>query len=161
MAVSSCLRIGILLLLAGLFSGACSERPLSAEEQLRGLLSKAEADLEARDLDAAMASVAPTYEDSAGRDYRALRTLLFGYLLRHKSIHILSKIDQIELVSDTQARLVVFAGLAGSAQEAETVLSGWRGELLRLRLQFEKSREGEWYLHSAQWRRATPQDFTK
>lgn len=159
MTLSCRFRIGLLLLFVGLLHGACSDGPLTAEEQLRGLLDEAEKQLEARDLSSVMAHVDPAYSDSAGRDFRALKALLFGYLLRHKTIHILSRIDQIELMSEAEAQIVVFAGLAGSPQEAETVLSGWRADLLRLQLLFVKDRQGEWLLHSAQWRRAAPEDF--
>ncbi len=159
MTLSRYFRIGILLLAPGLICGACSDTQLTAEEQLRNLLQEAEKQLEARDLNSAMVYVDPAYSDSAGRDYRALKALLFGYLLRHKSIHILSKIDHIELVSDGEAVLVVFAGLVGSPQEAEMALSTWRGDLLRLQLHFFNNSQGDWLLHRAEWRRATTQDF--
>jgi hypothetical protein len=105
-----------------------------------------------------MAYVDPGYEDRSGRDFRALRAMLLGYFMRHKSIHILSKIDEIVLHSEHEAGIVLFAGLAGAPQEQEMPLSQWRGDLLRLQLEF-KRRDDDWLLQKAEWRRATPQDF--
>ncbi|MBT2969508.1 MAG: hypothetical protein KME56_09455 [Candidatus Thiodiazotropha sp. (ex Ctena orbiculata)] len=161
MAVSSPSRFTVLLLLfISLLHGGCSDQPLTVEEQLKNLLNQAVAHLEARDLSSAMDFVDPAYSDKDGRDFRSLKTMLVGYFLRHKSIHILAKIDQIELLSEGDAEVVVFAGLAGSPQEVELGLSQWRGDLLRLKLLFVQQRDGEWRLRSAEWRRAAPQDFS-
>jgi hypothetical protein len=148
----------IYLILIGIFVGACSDSPLSPEEQLRNILREAEAHLEARDLSSAMAYVDPGYQDKSGRDFRALKAMLLGYFMRHKSIHILSKIDEIDLHTENEAGIVLFAGLAGNPQGQDVTLSQWRGDLLRLQLQF-KRRDDEWLLQTAEWRRATPQDF--
>ncbi|MEW8400339.1 MAG: hypothetical protein AB2717_06545 [Candidatus Thiodiazotropha sp.] len=161
MAVSSPSRLAALLpLLISLMYGGCSDRPPSVEEQLQQLLNQAETHLEARDLSSAMAFVDPAYSDGDGRDFRALRAMLVGYFLRHKSIHIISKVDQIELLPEGDAEVVVFAGLAGSPQQVEQGLSQWRGDLLRLKLLFVAQGDGEWRLRSAEWRRAAPQDFS-
>ncbi|MEW8508001.1 MAG: hypothetical protein AB2598_14980 [Candidatus Thiodiazotropha sp.] len=161
MAISPSRRPTILLLCLAMLAAACSDdRPLSAEEQLRDLLNQAEIHLEARDLSSAMALVDPAYGDKEGRDFRALKAMLVGYFMRHKSVHILSKIDKIKLLPEAAAEVVVFAGLAGSPREVEEGLSQWRGDLLRVRLLFVAQSEGEWLLRTAEWRRATPQDLT-
>ena len=59
------------------------------------------------------------------------------------------------------AKVLLYAGLAGSAQEAAGPLSGWRGNLLRFELDFRRNAEGDWRLHSADWRLATREDFTQ
>ncbi|PVV20934.1 MAG: hypothetical protein B6D79_14240, partial [gamma proteobacterium symbiont of Ctena orbiculata] len=97
MAISNLSRGSTFLLLFTLFVAGCSDRPLSPEEQLRNILSEAESYLEARDLSSAMEFVDPAYEDRSGRDFRALKAMLLSYFMRHKSIHIVSKIDQIDL----------------------------------------------------------------
>ncbi|MEW8030494.1 MAG: hypothetical protein AB2792_19365 [Candidatus Thiodiazotropha sp.] len=150
--------IGIFLILVGLLSSGCSDSPPSPEQQIRNILSEAEAYLEARDLSSAMTYVDPDYSDESGRDFRTLKRMLLGYFMRHKSIHIFSTIDRIDLHSENEAEVVLFAGLAGSPQVAEMTLSQWRGELLRLQLRFIRS-DDDWLLRMAQWRRATPQDI--
>lgn len=147
------------LTLIAVFAAGCSDSPLSPQEQLRNLLKEAETHLEARDLSSVMAYVDPGYQDKSGRDFRALQAMLLGYFMRHKSIHILSKIDEIALPAEDEAVIVLFTGLAGNPQAQDVTLSQWRGDLLRLQLQF-KRRDDDWLLQTAQWRRATPQDFT-
>ncbi|MES9993624.1 MAG: hypothetical protein ABW098_16865 [Candidatus Thiodiazotropha sp.] len=159
MAIFPISRYHAALLFLTLLTAGCSEQPLSVEQQLQQLLSQAETHLESRDLSSAMGFVDSAYSDSEGRDFRALRTMLVGYFMRHKSIHILSKIDQIELLASGDAQVVVFAGLAASPQALERGLSQWRGDLLRLQLLFVQHNEGEWLLRTAQWRRARPEDF--
>jgi hypothetical protein len=149
-------RIGLILI--SLFLAACSDSPPSPQEQLRNILSEAETFLEARELSSVMAYVDPDYQDRNGRDFRALRAMLLGYFIRHKSIYILSKIDEIVLRNENEAHIVVFAGLAGNPQEKDLSLSQWRGDLLRLQLQF-KRRDNDWLLQTAEWRRASPQDL--
>lgn len=158
MGMKSIHSLGILLVLVSFLSVGCSETPLGPEEQLRNIISEAETYLESRDLSSAMAFVDPAYRDESGRDFRELKATLLGYFMRHKSIHIISTIDQIDLRSENEAEVVLFAGLAGSQQETDMTLSQWRGELLRLQFLFTRS-DDDWRLQMAQWRRATPQDF--
>ncbi|PVV05877.1 MAG: hypothetical protein B6D77_17495 [gamma proteobacterium symbiont of Ctena orbiculata] len=160
MAISNLSRGSTFLLLFTLFVAGCSDRPLSPEEQLRNILSEAESYLEARDLSSAMEFVDPAYEDRSGRDFRALKAMLLSYFMRHKSIHIVSKIDQIDLRAENESEVVLFAGLAGSSQEAVMAPAQWRGDLLRLQLLFKRGDGDDWRLRMAEWRRATPQDFS-
>ncbi len=146
----------ILLLSHGI--GGCGGDPLSADEQLRSTIREAESYIQARDLSATLAFVHADYRDNNGFDLRQLRAMLAGYFLRHKSIHILTTIDHIELPESGRAQVLIYAGLAGSPQHRETSLSQWRGDLLRLDLTFLQQ-DDDWLLSEADWRRATPQDF--
>ncbi len=147
------------LVTVALCLGACDGEPPSAEAQLRALLAAGEAEVEARDLSAVMERIDPAYRDNHQRDWRQLRALLAGYFFRHPSIFVLSRIDSIEIEQPDRARVVLIAGLAGSAQEAAGPLEGWRGNLLRLDLEF-KQHEGDWRLIQADWRQARREDFT-
>jgi hypothetical protein len=152
-------RLAIILTLLGVFFTACSDAPLDPEEQLVNILNKAERYLETRELSSAMAYVDPGYQDKSGRDFRALRAMLFGYLMGHESIHIFTKINEIVLHNEDQANVVLFAGLAATAQSQDMTLSQWRGNLLRLEFRFKRS-DDDWLLETAQWRRALPEDFS-
>ncbi|MEJ2621424.1 MAG: hypothetical protein P8163_14505 [Candidatus Thiodiazotropha sp.] len=145
------------LLLAHTIWG-CSDDPLSAEEQLRHTLREAETYIQARDLSSTLGFVHQDYRDNSGHDLPQLRAMLVGYFLRHKSIHILSKIERIEVDEGGRAQVLLYAGLAGSAEQREASLSQWRGDLLRLELTFQQQ-DGDWLLVQAEWRRATTQDF--
>jgi hypothetical protein len=150
-----------LFLLGSLLLVGCSSDVETPEQQLRRLVQAAELAVENRDLSAAMAFVDEGYQDAEGRGWPQIRGMLAGYLLRHPSIHILSKIDRIELKGETEAEMVVLAGLAGSTQEAETPLGQWRGRLIRLALNFQRNQSGEWRLKKAEWRAAQREDFVE
>jgi hypothetical protein len=150
------LAVFMLFLLVG-----CADEPDNPEAQLRAVIEAGEAALQARELEAAMALVDPGYKDARQRDWRQLRALLAAYFFRHPRIFVMSKIDRIEILGPQQARVVVFAGLAGSAKEAAGPLVGWRSNLLRFDLEFSRPDEGEWLVRSADWRQAVREDFTR
>lgn len=150
-----------LLFLFSLLLTSCSGDSETPEQQLKRLVAEAELAVESRDLSASMAFVDPDYLDLQGRGWPQIRGLLAGYLLRHPSIHILAKVDRIELIGEREAELVVLAGLAGSTAEAETPLGQWRGRLMRLDLRFRLNQAGEWLLMKADWRQAQREDFVE
>jgi hypothetical protein len=152
----ACAILLILLLVNGIYG--CSDDPVSADEQLRNTIREAESFIQARDLAATLEFVHPDYQDNQGFDIRKLRAMLAGYFLRHKSIHLLTSIDSIEVADTGRARVLLYAGMAGSPQERETSLSQWRGDLLRLDLSFLQQ-DDDWLLRRAEWRRASPQDL--
>jgi hypothetical protein len=147
-----------LLSLSILFIWGCSDDPATPEEQLRQTIAEAEAYLQDRNLSASMNYVHPDYQDKRGLDIRQLRAMLAGYFIRHQSIYILTRIEQLDLNKDGEAQVLLFAGLAGSPQDRSPSLSHWRGDLIRLDLKFVLQ-GGEWLLRQADWRRAGPEDF--
>ncbi|MES9862432.1 MAG: hypothetical protein ABW157_19275 [Candidatus Thiodiazotropha sp. LLP2] len=136
----------------------CSDDPVSPEVQLRQTISDAESSIKARDLSATMGFVHSGYQDQNGFDLRQLRAMLAGYLLRHKSIFVLTKIEKLEIIEGGEARVLLFAGLAGTPQEQTLTFAEWRGDLMRLDLKFIHQ-DDEWLLTQADWRRAGPEDF--
>jgi hypothetical protein len=138
---------------------ACSSGKDDPETVLRAVIAAGEQAVEAHDLSDAMALVDQTYSDDHGNGRPQLRGRLAGYFLRHPSITIISKIDRIKLLGDDQAKVLLYAGLAGSAAEAAAPLSGWRANLLRFELSFRLDQADEWRLTHAAWRQATREDF--
>ena len=115
--------------------------------------------MEGRDLSGAAALISEQYSDGRRGTRHEIRRLLAGYFLRHKSIHVVYRIDQVELLEDAQARVVLFAGIAGTAPVGSEALSQWRGELLRIELLVVLESDEEWRLQSAKWRRASKKDL--
>jgi hypothetical protein len=153
------LQITLFVLTVGLIA-SCASESLSPEERLRATLEAGEREVEARELSAVMQRVDPGYRDDRQRDWRQIRALLAGYFFRHPSIYVISQIERIELLQPDRASVVLFAGLAGSAQEAAGPLRGWRGNLLRLDLEFKRQDEETWLLVSADWRSVTRDDLS-
>ena len=144
-----------LLLLASFLCGCARETPVTPEQQIRALLDRAEATVEARDLSAAMDLISSDYRDAFGRNRSEMRRMLAGYFLRHQSIHLLKQVEQITLTDETMARAVLFVGMLGAqAGEVESI-SQWRGDLVRLEVDLRLEADAQWRLYQASWRRAS------
>ncbi|MCU7884329.1 MAG: hypothetical protein KZQ82_09025 [Candidatus Thiodiazotropha sp. (ex Lucinoma annulata)] len=148
----------VLFLMSILLIG-CSSEPLDPEQQLRTLITDGEAAIESRDLSAVLEMVDSRYLDKQQRDYHQLRALLAGYFLRHRSIHIISRIERIEIETGGVAQVTLYVGLAGSPQENAMPLSQWRGDLIRLQLHVVLSDDEAWLVSGADWRPAHPSDL--
>lgn len=146
---------GLLLL------SACSDEPLTPEQELRAVLEAGEQEVEARDLMAVMERVDPEYRDERQRDWRQLRALLAGYFFRHADVYVFSQVGSVEVLQPDRAEVVLFAGLAGSAEEASGPLSGLRGQLLRFDMTFRRLDQDDWRLLTAGWRPVTREDLAE
>ena len=150
----SCLGLCLLLLVA---IGGCGERA-SPEQQIRALIEKAEQAAESRSSLDLMALVAADYLDADGRDHRQLSELLAIYLYRHRTIHLLVQVQRVELSGDRQARVVVYAAIAGSPIAGISRLRELHADLLRFDLGLRRQQEA-WLVEHAAWRPANWQDF--
>jgi hypothetical protein len=145
----------VFLLSAILLSGCSHDAELSPEQQIEAFLDRAEAAVESRSLAQSTALIADNYHDENGRGLREMKRLLMGYFLRHKTIHILKKIDQISLADEGVARVVLYAGMVGSQVEILDDFSQWRGDLVRLEIDLVLEDGDQWRLLRADWRRAS------
>ncbi|MEN8168413.1 MAG: hypothetical protein ABFR65_13185 [Pseudomonadota bacterium] len=142
-------------LLAGILLGGCSRQAeVPPEDRIKALLDAAEVAVERRSLDASAKLISFNYTDEAGRDHKALKRLLMGYFLRHKSIHVLKQILEISLLNNSSARVVLYAGVAGNRPDRDDSLAQWRGDLIRLEAELILE-DDDWRLLSASWRRAS------
>ena len=141
--------------------GGCDSEPSDPEAQIRAVLEAGEREIETRDLSAVMARIDPAYSDTRRQDRRALRALLAGYFFRHPSIYLISQVDRVHVEAPDRASVVLLAGMAGSARESDVSLEGWRGNLLRFDLVFQRHEGEEWRLISADWRAARREDLVR
>jgi hypothetical protein len=150
-----------LLLLFVLLLCGCGGEPATPEEEVRAVLEAGELEVEERDLFAVMQRVDQNYRDANQRDWRQLRALLAGYFFRHPNIYVISQVEHIDISQAGRAEVVLFAGLAGSAQEAAGPLSGLSGNLLRFDLSFRRVEADDWRLLNAAWRPVTREDLAE
>jgi hypothetical protein len=138
---------------------ACGGEPDQPEVRLRAAIGAAEQAVEARSLKQASGYIAADYQDDRGYNARALRQLLFGYLQRHRDIHLLTRITELQLAADgksAQVRLyVAMAGVPIPSLEAAAQL---RADLYRFDMHFIDGEDG-WQVQRAQWRRAELDDL--
>lgn len=137
------------VLAAGL--AACGKGP-SPEDEVRAVVVAAEQAAEARDAFALRALVADDYRDGRGNGAEDIRRYVHGYLLAHQSVHLLVKIEEIELPATDLARLRATVAMVGKDAEGA---SAW--DLAADVYEFDVSLArdgGDWRVIRADWRPA-------
>lgn len=140
-----------------LSASACRSGGDSPEAQVRATIGRAEALAEAKDLGGLKALLSDAYRDDAGQDKRAILALLFVQFRRHESIHLLTRIDRVD-IEPAQARATVFTAMAGRPIAAVSDLPALRADLYRFDLRLVDER-GTWRVTKSAWRPAVLEDF--
>lgn len=140
-----------ILVLSALALAACGG-DISPEEEVRAVVAEAEMAAEARDTSALFDLVADDYRDGRGNGAAEIRRYVYGYLVAHQSVHLLVRIDELELVATDLARLSATVAMVG--REAEGA-SAWDLAADIHELDVTLAREdGEWRVTRADWRAA-------
>ena len=138
------------LLLALVLTGCGRES--SPEDELRAVVAEAEAAAEARDASALSGLVADDYRDVRGNGVDEIRRYVRGYLIAHQSVHLLVRIEEIELKATDLARLRATVGMVG--REAEGA-AAWDLAADVYEFDLTLAREaGYWKVTRADWRPA-------
>ena len=138
------------LLLALVLTGCGRES--SPEDELRAVVAEAEAAAEARDASALSGLVADDYRDVRGNGVEEIRRYVRGYRIAHQSVHLLVRIEEIELKATDLARLRATVGMVG--REAEGA-AAWDLAADVYEFDLTLAREaGDWKVTRADWRPA-------
>ncbi len=148
---------GLLLLSLALLVLSCSREDDSPEAQIRRFVAAGIEAAESRDSGALQDMLHIAYRDDRGYDRKQLGGLLRVYFLRHKNIHLFSKIDRIELINDSQARVNLHVAMAGSVIADVDALASLRAQIYRFEL--DLIRQPEWQLQHARWAPASAADL--
>jgi hypothetical protein len=98
-------------------AAGCSD-PDSPQTQVRRTLDSMEAAAEARDVGDLMGFIADDFRDGYGQGSAELRRYMQGYFIANQSIHLLTRINNIEFPHPDEARLHVTIGMAGREADA-------------------------------------------
>ncbi len=147
------LTIGILLL------GGCSAQK-SPEDEIRALISAGENAAEAKQLFAVQGLISEHYRDEAQRDRRGLVSLIAAYFLRNKTIHLLTRVEEIRLEAPDRADVVFYLGAAGQHIDDVEALIPLHADLFRVEMVVVRE-DGDWRVLSARWRRAEQSEILK
>jgi hypothetical protein len=142
-------RTAIALLLC-LLLPACSREP-GPEDQIRAVVAAAEEAAESRDASTLLELIAPDYQDGRGNGAEEIRRYVRGYLVTHQSIHLLTRVDEIEILATDLVRLKATVGMLGREANAE---SSWdlAGDLYEFDVTLARE-DGDWLVTRADWRR--------
>ncbi len=136
---------------------ACRSGEDSPGAKLLATIERAEAFAEAKDLGGLKDLISDAYRDDAGQDKRAILGLLFVQFRRHESIHLLTRIDRLD-IQPAQAAVTVFTAMAGRPIPSASALPALRADLYRFDLTFAEE-GGAWRVASSAWRPARLDDF--
>lgn len=109
-------RFGLLFVCV-LSLSACGSAD-SPETQVRRAIDAMEKAAEARDVGDLMEFVADDFRDQYGQDRNQLRQYLMGYFIANQSIHLLTRIDELEIPSPDEALVRMTVGMAGREADA-------------------------------------------
>lgn len=111
------------------------------------MIGSAETAAEARDAGALRELVADNYHDGDGRNADEIRAWLHGYLIAHQSIHLITRIDAIEIEGSEVARAQVAVGMLGRESDSNWDLAA---DIRHLDLRLARE-DDEWRVTRAGW----------
>ena len=135
-----------------LLAQACSDDD-STEDQIRHLIENAVQAAEDRRLDGLSDLMHSDFIDQRGNNRQQLAKLLRVYFFRHKSIHLFTRIDSIEMLTANQASVSLHVAMAGTVISDVNALSSLSARIYRFELQLIK--QDDWLLRHASWEPAS------
>lgn len=150
----------IFLLSVASFTGACSSERDSPEAQVRALLAQGEAAAEKKESAVLRQMISEKYSDSQGQDKKAIDAVLRYYFLRNQSIHLFTRIRQINFPQPDLAQADVMVAMAGQPISDAEELERLRADLHRFEITLARENR-EWRVVRAEWRRAEFADFLR
>ena len=129
-----------------LLLAACGEPPTAPEEELRSWVVTGVTAAEAKERRRLVGMISPAYADARGNDRNAVENILRAYFMRMNNVELVTSIEEIEIIGDTAAEVVVKVAMAGTH---DGVL-GFSADAYRFA--FELQRDGDdWQLIAARW----------
>ena len=156
------LKLAILTLVClTVFSSSCKRKPTDPETEVRALIAQTETLVEARNLGDLKPLIADDYRGGKGMNKQRVVALLQMQFLRKKSIHLLTRILDLNISEDgLSASVSVLVAMAGQAVQTVDALRGIRADLMKLDFRLRQS-GGDWLVVGSNWRRARLSDFVK
>jgi len=149
--IATCMRAFRLLLLATVALLASCGDANSPEQQVRAVIEKMETAAEARDVSELVEHLSSEYRDANGMTPDEAARYARGYFIANQSIHLLTRVEQIEFPLPDEARARVLVGMVG--QDADAA-GKWdlAADLYEFKLALRQE-DGEWKVSFAQWAR--------
>lgn len=138
-------------------TGACSDKPLTREEQVRQFIDNGISAAENRSHRDLAELIDETYLDQKGLNKTQLIKLVKLYFFRHKNIYLFKKINDIDFVTDDEATVNLHVAMAGSVISDASALLSLRAKIYRFELELVNN-DG-WLLRDARWSPASMADM--
>jgi hypothetical protein len=125
--------------------GGCAPSP-GPEEAVRLWLNEAEAAVEGKDRRALLEMISERYEDARGNNRSDIDNILRAYFLRTRNIVLASKVDELAVIGDSAANVLLTAGMVGT----EVGIVGLKADAYLFELELENDGD-QWKLIGARW----------
>jgi hypothetical protein len=135
-----------LVIAVSVLACACSGPSTGPEAEIQGWLDRGVAAAEARERDSLLDMISPAYADARGYNRARIGDLLRAYFTRMTSVELITTVDEITVMGDTAANVMLTVGMAGKKDS----LLGFTADAYQFSLELEKS-AGDWALISARW----------
>src|SRR5687768_3119225 len=145
MPVSRALLLAVLLTLT-----ACGDAD-SPEQQVRAVIDKMEVAAEARDVSELVEHLSAEYRGPNGMTPGEAERYVRGYFIANQSIHLLTRVEEVEFPLPDEARARVLVGMVGRDADAA---GKWdlAADLYEFKVTLRQE-DGEWKVSFAQWAR--------
>ncbi len=152
------ISVVLLLICITVIFSACSKEDNSPEQQIQRFVVAGEEAAEQRDLSSIKKLIADTYSDAGKRNKKDIVRVTAGYFLRHKNIHLFTRIGELTFPVEGKAQVQLFVAMAGSpVTDLETLMS-LQADLYRFDMVLLRH-DNEWLLTDVAWRQAITEDF--
>jgi len=129
---------------AGLF--ACGGTTSGPEEQIYAWVERGQEAAESKARGDLIDMISPVYADARGNSRDDIENLFRFYFLRAKEVALVVSVDDIEVIDDTAAGVMLTVGMGATT---DSVL-GFNADAYRFALELENDGD-EWLLVSGRW----------
>lgn len=140
------LRGGVLVaaLIALLY--ACGGPSTGPEAELRDWVGRGVVAAEAKERRTLTNMISPDYADARGYERDQIDRIFMAYFMRMNTVELLTSIEEVNVIGDSAAELVITVGMAGTH---DGVL-GFSADAYQFALELQKN-GSDWALISARW----------
>lgn len=129
-----------------LLTSGCGGPAEGPEEAIRAWVEAGHEAAEAKDRSALLDMISPAYTDSRGNSRKDIGNMMRFYFLRQDKVVLITHIDELEVIDDSAAELVLQVGMAGSNNNA----LGFSADAYRFEMELVRDGD-EWLLIAARW----------
>lgn len=140
------LRAAFLAGAVAVFLNACEQPSIGAEAELRDWVERGIAAAEGKQRRELVEMISPAYADGRGYDRDRIENTFRAYFMRMNSIELVTSIDEISVIDDSAAEVLITVGMAGRHDG----LLGFSADAYQFSLELTKDRD-KWALISARW----------
>ena len=138
---------------SGILAGAlitvlcgCGGPSTGPEEELREWLGRGVAAAEGGERRVLAGMISPAYADARGHDRDDVENKLRAYFMRMSTIELVTSIDEITVIDDSAAEILITVGMAGKHDGT----LGFSADAYKFSLELQKDGR-DWELISARW----------